>query len=278
MSQFHEVTVTTIVRKWRFIAFVITMLASLTFLVGALIPPTYESRAQFMILQKNINIDAYRAAKASEYAGDVMKRVISSSNFMDGILEDMLDIKARLGKDQREQLESWNDAVKVTTVVNTGIINVQVLNESRKEGRYIMEALVAGLLEDGVRYHGNENIVLKKIGGPVYYDSPAYPLIWVNTGIAGLFGFFLATGLIFIFGEKVDVWMYARKPRIKVTAERDPFRSQEGPKPEPSTPAADVIKEDSVPVIEPVSTITTEPSFYSPRDYSERLKSILGEK
>lgn len=279
MAQFHEVTIETIGRKWRFIAFIITIVASLTFLISALIPPVYESRSQFLILQKNINIDAYRAAKASEYAGDVIKRVISSSDFMDGTLVNMQDVKAHLGRNQREQLENWNKTVKVTSVVNTGIIDVQVLSANKKEGRFIMEALVNGLMNEGEKYHGNENIVMKKIGGPVYYDDPAYPLVWVNTGIAGLFGFFLAIGLIFIFGKNVDGWMYVKsRPSIQVTAERDPFRDQaQAPShtsiaQKQSEPLPGVIRDDR-------PTVAADPqSAFTPQDYTERLRSILGEK
>lgn len=214
-----------ILAKWKFIAFTVVMISALVFFFSAVLPPVYSSESQFLILQKNLDIDAYRAAKSSEYAGSILERVIGSTNFMDGVLESRHDIEDNFGEDPKERMKNWQKTVTAKSVANTGIIDIQVFHENRDQEEKIMSAITEKLLYDGKRFHGNDNIVLKKIGGPVYYRDPEYPKVWLNTAVAAVLGFFTAVGLILVFGENVDSWMYARKSRrskLRVIADRKP--------------------------------------------------------
>ena len=215
-----------ILAKWKFVAFIMVMVSALVFFVSAVLPPVYSSESQFLILQKNLDIDAYRAAKSSEYAGSILERVIGSTNFMDGVLESRHDINDNFGDDPKERMNNWQKTVTAKSIANTGIIDIQVFHKDRSQEEKIMSAITEKLLYDGKRFHGNDNIVLKKIGGPVYYRDPEYPKVWLNTAIAAVLGFFAAVGLILVFGENVDSWMYARRIRrnkLRVIADRKPI-------------------------------------------------------
>ncbi len=192
--------------------FFVGVFSAVAFFVSTVITPQYGSEAQILILQKNIDIDAYRASKSSEFASEVLKRVVSSSDFMNGALEKANENVSKFGEDPEDQIKNWNKAVSVSTFASTGIIKITVLDESKKENRKIMEAVLGELLNNGVKYHGNENITLKKIGGPVYFNDPVFPIIWLNVLVATIVGLFFSIGMVFIFGEKMEEWFSKRNP------------------------------------------------------------------
>lgn len=189
------------IKHWKFIFTTVAVLASLAFFVSTLITPEYKSEADILILQKNLDIDPYRAAKSSEYAGEVLGGVTESSDFMNGVLGKMGENAGKFGSNPEDQIENWKKTVNVSPVVNTGIIKITVLDPSKRENKKLMEAVLSELQNNGAAYHGNENITLKKIGGPVYFENPAYPIIWLNVLVTGIVGIFLSIGTLLLFGE-----------------------------------------------------------------------------
>ncbi|HRZ95872.1 MAG TPA: hypothetical protein P5262_04900 [Candidatus Moranbacteria bacterium] len=214
MAQNKEITLNSITRNWRFIVITVMLFASLSFFASTMITPEYKSQAEILILQKNLDIDPYRAAKASEYAGEVLEGVSGSSDFMNGILEKIGSNAGKFGENPEKQMENWKKAVSVTPLVNTGIVKITVLDPNKRENRKLMEGVMAELQENGVAYHGNENITLKKIGGPVYFENPAYPVIWLNVLVAGAVGLFASIGMILLFGQNLGSW-FTNRSKIK---------------------------------------------------------------
>ncbi|MBU2028856.1 hypothetical protein KJ761_03120 [Patescibacteria group bacterium] len=202
MAPNKEFSVKMITNNWRFILLIMAFFASVTFFVSAIIPPKYESDSEVLILQKNMDADAYRAAKSSEFAGEVLKKVIGSSDFMNGVLASVNIDSQKFGDNPEDQIKNWNNEVNVSTYVNTGIIKIAVFDKTKKENKLIMEGILTELQTNGLQYHGNSNITLKKIGGPIYYNNPSFPIIWLNILIAAIGAFFFSIGLIFIFGGK----------------------------------------------------------------------------
>lgn len=213
MAQNKEISINSIFQNWRFIIIIMAFFASAAFLISTLITPQYKSEAQILILQKNMDIDPYRAAKSSEFAGEVLQGIAGSSDFMNGVLQKMGEDANKFGDTPEKQIENWNKAVKVSPVVNTGIVKITVLDPSKRENRKFMEAVLNELQNNGVKYHGNGNITLKKIGGPIYFDSPSFPIIWLNILVAAIVGLFFSIGLIFIFQDKIKNW-FSRETEI----------------------------------------------------------------
>ncbi|MEA3273522.1 MAG: hypothetical protein U9Q72_02935 [Patescibacteria group bacterium] len=217
----------TIKSKWQFIGIVILIVASLTFAVSAIIPPTYSSEVRLLILQKNLNVDSYRAAKSSEYAGAVIKEVIQSANFMQGVLGSKHSIEDNFGNDPKERLKKWNKTIIAGKATGAGIVSIEVLHKDFTENKAIMNAAVEKLLFDGKHYHGNDNIFLKNISGPVFSEKPEYPKVFLNTLIGGVVGLLLALGIILSLGDKADSWIYTnnkgKSNRTKKDKAEDPF-------------------------------------------------------
>jgi capsular polysaccharide biosynthesis protein len=172
------------------------------FFASLAVNPEYGSETQILILQKNIDIDAYRATKSSEFAGEILKQVITSSDFMTGVLGKVGENNSKYGGTQEDQMGNWNKAVRVSTLGSTGIIKIETSDQSREEDKKITEAIVDELLNNGFSYHGNENIVLKKINGPIYLNDPIFPVIWLNVAVATIGGMFFSIGVIFILQLK----------------------------------------------------------------------------
>lgn len=206
MNDNNNMNLEQILKNWRIIVIIAPFFAAITFFISTIITPQYKSEAQILILQKNIELDAYRAAKASEYAGEVIKRITGSSEFMNGVLTATGESSLQYGRSQEDQIKNWNKAVNTSNLVNTGIIKISVYDPNRKNNKKLMEAVLSELQNNGLKYHGNENIILKKISGPIYYDSPAYPIIWLNTLIAAIIGIFFSIGIIYLWGNRLGGW------------------------------------------------------------------------
>jgi len=205
----------TIRSKWQFIGIVTLVVASLTFAISAIIPPTYSSEVRLLILQKNLNVDSYRAAKSSEFAGEVIKEVTQSANFMQGVLESKHGIEDNFGNDPKERLKKWNKTIITNKATGAGIVSIKVLHKDFIENKAIMNAAIEKLLFDGKKYHGNENISLKNISGPVFSEKPEYPKVFLNTLIGGVIGLLLALGIISNLGDRADSWIYTEKKEQK---------------------------------------------------------------
>ena len=78
-----------------------------------------------------------------------------------------------------------------------------------------MNAAIEKLLFDGKKYHGNENISLKNISGPVFSEKPEYPKVFLNTLVGGAIGLLLALGIISSLGDRADSWIYTEKKEKK---------------------------------------------------------------
>lgn len=258
--------------KWQFIGIVILIVASLTFAVSAIIPPTYSSEVRLLILQKNLNVDSYRAAKSSEYAGEVIKEVIQSANFMQGVLGSKHGIEDNFGNDPKERLKKWNKTIVASKATGAGMVSIKVLHKDFTENQAIMNASVEKLLFDGKKYHGNENIFLKNISGPVFSEKPEYPKVFLNTLIGGIAGLLLALGIILILGDQADSWIYTENKekvkRIKKNKKEDSFElpmfykmASNGNQSKNDKKIEEVIKE-----VEKTGNDTVEPWLEEPKD------------
>lgn len=210
MNNNKEISLEMIARSWRTIIVFIVVFSALAFFISTIVSPKYGSETDILILQKNINADAYQASKSSEFAGAVLTRVVGSSDFMGGVLQRVGENFSKYGETTEDQMKNWDKAVNVSTSGNAGVINIAVSDVSKKEARKMTEAIVGELLDNGVKYHGNENITLKKIGGPVYFNDPIFPVIWLNVAIAAIAGLFFSIGLVFVLGERVVSWFTMR--------------------------------------------------------------------
>ncbi|MBD3238246.1 MAG: hypothetical protein GF332_01220 [Candidatus Moranbacteria bacterium] len=208
-----------ILKRWKFILFFGIFFACLAFIVSSLITPKYSSTAKILILQDNLDIDAYRAAKASEYAGEIIEKVVGSSNFMDGVAERYPAIvnTSFWKKDYDKRLEEWNKVVKSNSIVNSGIVDLEVVYENRTVNQEIILAVIKELTENGKVYHGNENIRLNRISGPIVSNKPTFPNLPLVVTIGLISGIFISVGLILVYGEKIDNWFY-RKEKFSNTA------------------------------------------------------------
>lgn len=295
MAQNKEFSLKNITSNWKFILLMIAFFASVTFFVSAIIPPKYESDAEVLILQKNMDVDAYRAAKSSEFAGEVLKKVIGSSDFMNGVLLNIGTTSQKFGNNPEDQIKNWNDEINVTTYVNTGIIKIAVFDKDKNENKRIMEGILTELQNNGLKYHGNENITLKKIGGPIYYTNPSFPIVWLNVLIAVIGALFFSVGLIFIFGNKKleEQLIYSSKSSPEPTPEINFFSPQEemptlteedyfasfSPKTVPSENLPTPLEEDN---LEPADIFPKEKELVFPEatsaEVKARLNKLLGGK
>lgn len=194
--------------KKQFILLTSLVIASLFFMVNTLLPPTQVSKTEFLILQKNLSIDAYRAAKSSEYAGEILKRVTGSSNFMEGVSSGKSKLEEKLGKIPKDKIKNWNKLVSTKNSINTGIISITVKSKDSSLNKELTESINQELLFNSRKYHGNNNIELKIINGPISYEKPEFLQIIISTLVAACLGAFLAISLVILLGDKADSWMY----------------------------------------------------------------------
>jgi capsular polysaccharide biosynthesis protein len=171
---------------------------------------------QLLVLQKNLDIDAYRAAKSSEYAAENLERIIYTPNFMDRVIKGAKTVKDDFGTDPEARSSNWAKTVQASKVSDTGILKVAVLTKNQKEGQELIKAINNELINNGEKLHGNPNMYLKNIGGPTFFVKPVSPNVPLNTLGAAVLGLFLGIALVFLKGEKVDSWMYQKEKKAEI--------------------------------------------------------------
>lgn len=179
-------------KKWELIVIIPLILGVLTFGISIFLPIKYSSQVTILVIQKQPNdkVDAFSAAKSAEYLGGILSKMLYTDSFVDDVKNSPAQIQWNFSSDLEKRKKEWAKEVKVRTVNNTGIVEVEVLDSSRIQAKKISEAIAANFINNGQKYHGGgDNVEVKLIDGPIVSNSPAFPNILLNIAVALLIGF-----------------------------------------------------------------------------------------
>lgn len=198
----NNITLHTIVSRWRSIMVSMIICALIAFIVSSLLPAKYQSDISMLVIQKQATekVDAFSATKSAEFLGNVFTQVIYTTSFFNAVQDAPFDAKRNFSHDPEERQKQWDKFIDVRKVNNTGIINISVFDTSRTVAEESAKAIAYVLTTKSEEYHGGgDRVEVRLIDGPNTPLRPTVPRILQNTIIGGLFGGIIAVIFIYFF-------------------------------------------------------------------------------
>lgn len=158
----------------------------------------YESREKLLVIQKGRGtMDPYTASKSAENISSILKEVIYTNSFFKQVMKTNYYLTNDFGESEEEQMKHWEEAVKIETVKDTGILNIQVYHKDRTQAEQLSHAIANVLLTNGQQYHGGgENISIRIIDGPRVSEKTVVPNTLQNTLLGILLG--ISFGIVYL--------------------------------------------------------------------------------
>ncbi len=199
------ITIKDIMKQWKLILVSTIIFALLAFIIAVTIPAKYQSDISVIVVQKQSSekIDAFSATKSAEFLSNIFTRVIYTTSFFNDVQDAPFDVRRDFSQDPEEREKEWKKFISVKKINNTGIINISVFDESRKDAEETAKAVAYVLTTDSEKYHGGgERVTVRLIDGPNTPLRPTIPRILPTTAVGALFGFLLAIVFIYFFPNK----------------------------------------------------------------------------
>jgi capsular polysaccharide biosynthesis protein len=167
-------------------------------------PFKYGSKAQVLIIQDSVSLDAYTAAKSTEYLSNILAKVISSNSFFENVLNSGYAVsKNYFGQTVKDQMKIWNKTVSAKSNSDSGIISINVYHKDRSQTDLIARAVVYTLQTKHGLYHGGaDNVSIKVIDEPITSKYPVKPNLILNFSLALVLGLIFSGIYIYLFPEK----------------------------------------------------------------------------
>jgi len=201
----QNVTMKDILAQWYLIVISIIIFAFIAFIVSVLLPAKYQSDISVIVVQEQASekVDAFSATKSAEFLSNIFTRVIYTTSFFNDVQNAPFDVRRDFSHDSEEREKEWKKFISVNKVNNTGIINISVVDVSRKTAEETAKAVAYILTTDSEKYHGGgDRVTVRLIDGPNTPIRPTLPRILPNTVIGALFGFMVAIIFVYFFPHK----------------------------------------------------------------------------
>jgi len=197
-----NITIEDIIARRQLIVATMVIFALIAFTVSVVLPAKYQSDISVIVVQEQASekVDAFSATKSAEFLSNIFTRVIYTTSFFSDVQNAPFDVRRNFSHDSEEREKEWKKFISVNKVNNTGIINISVINESRKTAEETAKAVAYILTTDSEKYHGGgERVTVRLIDGPNTPTRPTLPRILPNTLVGAILGFVLSIVLIYFF-------------------------------------------------------------------------------
>ncbi len=201
----NELTINDVMARWRFIVVFTVVFALVVLIASFLMPVKYQSNISMIVIQKQSTekIDAFSATKSAEFLSNVFTKVVYTTSFFNAVQDAPFDVQRDFSQDSEKRDKEWKKMISVRKANNTSIIDINVLDASRKTAEETVKAIAYTLATNNAEYHGGGNFVeVRLIDGPNTPIQPATPNLVVNTVIGIIIGFFISIVLIYLFPNK----------------------------------------------------------------------------
>ncbi len=190
--------------KWQTIMVVIFMVVAITFSISIFIPSKYSSEVKMIVIQNHQSekVDAFSAAKSAEYLSNIIANIIFTESFIRDMLDAPFEVEIDFSSSSEKKMKMWKKMVDVRKENNTGILTIEVLNNSREEAEAIADSISWALNIRGSKYHGGgSNVEIKVIDGPITSEKPEVPNIPLNILVALIIGLTGALSTVYFFND-----------------------------------------------------------------------------
>ena len=187
-------------KKYKAIILITVSVISVVIFLTSLMPFKYESTAQLMIIQNEVEGDLYTASKAAERLGTSLSRVIYTTSFYERVLDTKYIDESYFASDPGTQRKEWNNSIETEVVPQTAIIKVTAYNFDKQKATNIVTGIASVLSENSEDFYGKDNnITISIVNEPLTSNYPTKPNVFINLFVGLVIGFLIsAMYVIFI--------------------------------------------------------------------------------
>ncbi len=183
-------------RGWRLLL-VCTLLGLVAALgVSALMPWRYSSTVRLLITQTNVTgIDPYTAVKSTERIGQNLGELAYSSSFFNAIMNQGTVDRGYFSTDEIDKRKEWSQALDISVVPNTGIMQVVAYHKDRAQAQALAVAVAQEMATQAPNYFGY-SVRVQPIDDPLPSRFVAKPDFIQNGALGLVLGFVLGSAWI----------------------------------------------------------------------------------
>jgi len=203
-------------RKARTIALIICLVIVLGLVITVAQPFKYRSTIQVLVIEHQLNLDAYTAIRAAERMNNNLSHIIYTNSFMDKVLQAGFNVQDNLPSDSLARKKAWGKTIQTYVVPETGILKVDVYHPSRKQAEAMAHSIAYVLATAGSEYIGSQSVTIKTIDQPITSLRPVKPNIALNLMASLALGILIAMGYVLLRFKEEDLAEVKAQEKVKV--------------------------------------------------------------
>lgn len=160
-------------------------------------PLKYSASIRLLITQKAaFTLDPYTAIRSTELIGENLAQVVSTSSFLDRMLETGYNIeRSYFDIQERQRRKLWDKTIDANQVRGTGMLQITAYHPSREEALKIVAAAAFLLSTQGSEYIGRD-ITVRLVDAPLASRFPVKPNVPLNVLAGAVVGFVLISAYV----------------------------------------------------------------------------------
>ncbi|MEN8252725.1 MAG: hypothetical protein ABFQ53_04065 [Patescibacteria group bacterium] len=171
--------------------------------VGSLfVPAKYKSELSLMVKEQQVA----ETPVSIDNDSNVFTQIVYTEPFFEDVQEAPFEVERDFSENSEEREEQWEEMVSVENVKESDILEISVLNTSRKTAEETAKAVAYTLATENEKYLGEGNSVsMSVVDGPDTPASPAVPNVWLNTFIGAILGAIMS--VLFVYFSLDEIYL-----------------------------------------------------------------------
>lgn len=184
---------------------IITVIVAVVALGLSFIQPLkYSAEVRLLVTQRSsFNLDPYTAIRSTELISEHLARLVSTSSFLDRILESgyKIDKDYFAVKTEQGRRRLWSRTIDASAGRGTGLLNITAYHPKKDQAMTIVAAVSFLLSTQGGEYVGRD-INIRLVDAPLVSRFPVVSNILLN-GLGGLcLGLVIGSGWVWVEHRK----------------------------------------------------------------------------
>jgi len=163
-------------------------------------PLEFSAQSRLLIIQNSQEgMDPFVSAKANEYLGGVLTKIVTSNSFLEEVLAAGLNVDSTyFSNDQQVRAKTWQEMVSARSYGDLGVIEITVFHPDKYQAKQVAEAIDLTLKnKSNIFLSTGDKVLLRVIDQPIVSKWPVRPNIVLNMILGPVMG--LVFGLFYLY-------------------------------------------------------------------------------
>ncbi|NTW22224.1 hypothetical protein HGA34_01610 [Candidatus Falkowbacteria bacterium] len=167
-------------------------------------PLEFRAQSRLLIIQNSQEgTDPFVAAKANEYLGGVLTKIVASNSFLEEVLASGLNVdKDYFSNDQRERAKTWQKMIAARSYGDLGVIEISVFHADKYQAEQVAQAVDLALKNKSSVFLGTgDKVEIRVIDQPIVSKWPVRPNIVLNMILGPVIGLIFGLFYLYLFAK-----------------------------------------------------------------------------